>query len=391
MSGGSAQRDIRVLHVSEPNDYGAARVVYNLARQMKGQGVESVVCTPSGPLAEWLHDIGIDTLELPFSRRSPPSYLRSIRALRRAVRQGEFTVVHAHSSFSGLLVRLGRTRRFPPVVFQPHAWSFLALHGVPRFLAVALERVLARRTDMFIFVSEEELRLARDFHIRCSPMAVVPNGIDFTLEGSRRVAPDPRTNVVIGCVGRLARQKGIDVLLRAVSSDHWPPCSSVEIIGDGRERAALKSLARSLGVADRVTFLGSDDDARARLKTWDLFVFPSRYEAGAALALLEAANEGLPIVTTDVAGARRLLGGDSARIVPVEDHHALASAVANAVSRWPETVEAGLRDRARAMAMFPLEGQMDQMRQVYASVTTPSRRGAKRGRLGTVRRPRPHP
>lgn len=361
---------IRILHVSEPNDYGVGRVVYNVAREMSGQGIKSVVCTTHGPLTKWVGDIGIETLDLPFKRRSPHSYLTSLRAIRRAITDADFTVVHAHSSFSGLLVRLARTSQFPPVVFQPHAWSFLALRGLPRLLAIALERVLARRTDMFIFVSDEELRLATELRIRCPQMVVVPNGVECASSDRSVVAPGPPASLVIGCIARLARQKGIDVLLHAVSSEQWPSASTVEVIGDGPDRASLESLARELGVADRVAFLGADDAARSRLRTWDLFVFPSRYEAGAALALLEAANEGIPIVTTDVAGARTLLGGDSARIVPVEDHNALASAVANAVARWPETVEKGARDKARAAAMFSLERQIERMRQVYVSLAT---------------------
>lgn len=363
---------IRVLHVSEPTDYGSARVVYNLVRGTKARGIKSVVCTPSGPLAEWTRDIGIEVLDLPFNRRSPRTYFAAIRTVRHLIRHGGFDVVHAHSSFSGLLVRLLRTRQFPPVVFQPHAWSFLALHGLPRVLAIALERALARQTDMFIFVSEEEHHLSTELRIRCSEVAVVPNGIDYTRDGDGggSVPPESPASLVIGCIARLARQKGIDVLLHAVSSDHWPTSSTVEVIGDGPERAALESLARKLGVADRVTFLGSDDAPRARLQTWDLFVFPSRYEAGAALALLEAAHESLPIITTDVAGAKKLLGGDSARIVPVEDHNALASAVADAVSRWPETVQAAARDKERAVDIFSLERQIERMRQVYVSLAT---------------------
>lgn len=364
----NAQPVIRVLHVSEPNEAGSARVVYNLAHGMRAHGVESVVCTTQGPLSGWCREIGIDVTHLPFYRRSPRTYLPAIRAIRRMVEGGAFTVVHAHSSFSGLLVRLARTARFPPVVFQPHAWSFLALRGVPRLFAIGLERRLARRTDMFVFVSDDERRLATERGMNCSPMAVVPNGMQFSPRAGTPVSRQPPAHLVIGCIARLARQKGIDVLLRAVASDRWPRSSTVEVIGDGPERARLEALARRLGVVERVLFLGRDNAPRARLQTWDLFVFPSRYEAGTALALLEAADEGLPIITTDVAGARMLLGDASARVVPVDDPDALAAAVADAVSRWPETVEAAVRDRQHAVATFRLERQMEQMRQVYDSL-----------------------
>ncbi|HEV2068748.1 MAG TPA: FkbM family methyltransferase [Acidimicrobiales bacterium] len=354
----------------EPTHAGAARVVCNLAQGLKRHGVESVVCTPPGALADWNRDIGIDVLDLPFDRRSPIAYLRSMRVIRGAVGRGDFTLIHAHSSFSGLLVRLARSRSFPPVVFQPHAWSFLALRGLQRVIATAVERGLARRTDMFVFVSGEELRLARAARIRCPRVAVIPNGIEFRKDGRRRTPPKLLGAVAIGCVARLTPQKGIDVLLHAMSSDRWPRPSTVEIVGDGPERASLESLAREIGVAEAVTFVGSEEVIRERLLTWDLFVFPSRYEAGTALALLEAANEGLPIVTTDVPGARMLLGDDAGRVVPVGDADALASSVANAVSDWGATVEAAERTRDRAVTMFTLERQIEQMMEVYYSVGT---------------------
>lgn len=369
MSNSDTQRPvIRVLHVCEPTHAGAARVVYNLAQGLKTHGVESVVSTPPGPLADWSRDIGIDVIELPFDRCSPTTYLKSMRVIRGAVESGDFALIHAHSSFSGLLVRLARSRSFPPVVFQPHAWSFLALHGPQRYIATAVERALARRTDMFVFVSSEELRLATEAGIHCSRMAVIPNGIEFRREGRRRTAPRPLGTVAIGCVARLTRQKGIDVLLHAMSSDRWPCPSTVEVVGDGPERASLESLARDIGVAGTVTFVGSEAVIPAHLVKWDLFVFPSRYEAGTALALLEAANEGLPIVATDVPGARILLGDDAARVVPVGDSDALASSVANAVSDWRVTIEAAERTRHRAVTMFSLERQVERMLQLYHSV-----------------------
>ena len=80
-----------------------------------------------------------------------------------------------------------------------------------------------------------------------------------------------RTRPLIGTTARLDRQKGLDVLLRALPA---VPDVDVEIVGDGPEREALEALARELDVAGRVHFAGWSERAREWLGRWDAFVLP---------------------------------------------------------------------------------------------------------------------
>jgi glycosyltransferase involved in cell wall biosynthesis len=115
------------------------------------------------------------------------------------------------------------------------------------------------------------------------------------------LAPDAR---VIGAVARLAEQKRFDRLLEAMKL--LPKDVQCIIAGDGPLGDELRRLATTLGVADRVRFIGHRDDVGNVLMALDLFVVSSDKE-GLANAMLEALFLGIPVVSTAVSGALEAL------------------------------------------------------------------------------------
>ena len=113
----------------------------------------------------------------------------------------------------------------------------------------------------------------------------------------------PADAPVVGSVGRLATQKRYDRLIRAVAA---LPGAHALIVGEGGERAALEAAAVEEGVADRVHLAGHRDDVGPALDAMDVFVISSDRE-GMSNAMLEAIAAGLPVVSTDVSGAREAL------------------------------------------------------------------------------------
>jgi glycosyltransferase involved in cell wall biosynthesis len=357
----SASAVRRVLHVCEPTHSGAALVSFRLADGLRSRAVDPVVLTPPGRLAEWCQDAGIRVVELPFSRRSPAGYAHSIRLIRRLVSDEDFSLVHAHSSFSGLLVRLARRRGWPPIVFQPHAWSWLAVAPVLQPPLKLMERTLARRADLLLCVSAEELAAGRAAGLRPPRAVVIPNGVAFPEHTRDRSAlPEQPT---AGVVGRLSRQKGIDVLIRAAARPEWPAGVSVEVLGTGALETELRSLAAELNVADQIRFRGYVDDPQSFFERWDLFVLPSRYE-GAPLALLEALAAGLVVVATRVAGVAELMP-NSRFTVPIDSPEALARAVAQATAEWGQATIEAAAFRDRAATEYSLETQLQRILDAY--------------------------
>ncbi|MFJ6387420.1 glycosyltransferase [Streptomyces sp. NPDC091972] len=321
----------RVLHLTQPVDGGVARVVTDLARAQVAAGLHVTVACPDGPLAADLRALGADVRRWEATRSPGPALVREVRRLARVVEEVRPDLVHAHSAKAGLAGRIAVRGRIP-TVFQPHAWSFEAVGGVTAALALAWERRGARWATRTVCVSEAERRTGQRAGI-AGRWSVIPNGIDTerfrpaaadTVRARLLPGVDPAAPLVV-CVGRLCRQKGQDVLLRAWDAVlHRVPEARLVLVGDGPERDRLRERAPG-----SVLLAGPVADAVPWYRAADLVVLPSRWE-GMALAPLEAMACGRPVVVTDVDGARESLPPALAPrcLVPPENPAALADAVA---------------------------------------------------------------
>ncbi|MFD7292908.1 glycosyltransferase family 4 protein [Streptomyces sp. NPDC059897] len=296
----------RVLHVSQPTDGGVARVVTDLVRMQRAQGMHvSVACPTTGGLRQSVAALGCEALAWEASRSPGKGLVSEARRLSALVSRVLPDVLHIHSSKAGMIARLVVRGRVP-TVFQPHAWSFEAVDGTAARLALTWERGAARWAARTVCVSGAEQRAGSARGI-AAQWRLVPNGVDlerFHPHGptARGRPPAAREGPLVVCVGRLCRQKGQDVLLAA-----WPevlravPGARLVLVGDGPEEARLRAAA-----GPSVTFTGALDDPAPWYRAADLVVLPSRWE-GMALAPLEAMACGSPALLTDVAGARESL------------------------------------------------------------------------------------
>ena len=181
----------------------------------------------------------------------------------------------------------------------------------------------------------------------------------------------PRGARVIGCVARLAEQKRIDRLVRAL--DHLTGVHLV-VAGEGPLQAELEALATGRGVRERVHLLGHRKDVGDVLAALDVYVVSSDSE-GMANAMLEAMMVGLPVVSTDVSGAREALqpDGDGAApgLVVGFDEGELVRAVADLLRDEPRRAAMGLAAKRVAEARFGWRRFVDEWERLLAS---PARR-----------------
>jgi glycosyltransferase involved in cell wall biosynthesis len=184
-------------------------------------------------------------------------------------------------------------------------------------------RALTLRADAPVAVGEACARRLEDFYaLGRGSVRAVPNGVpDLDLRRRHRRADGP---LVVGAVGRLDPMKGHDVLLRAITQvDRLV----LVLVGSGPEEAALRALAQTLGVAERVTFTGWLSCARDVLPRFDVFAMPSRSE-GFPLALIEAMLAELPCVATPVGSIGEAIRPErTGLLVPKDDPDALAAAL----------------------------------------------------------------
>jgi glycosyltransferase involved in cell wall biosynthesis len=132
-------------------------------------------------------------------------------------------------------------------------------------------------------------------------------------------------------VCRLIKLKGVDKLVEVIT---MLPDVGLVIVGNGPERASLESLARKLGVGDRVYFTGQlpREQVIAHLRACDLFVLNSRHE-GLPHVVLEAFAAGLPVVATAVGGTPEVVENEvSGLLLPPGDTHALRDVIVRLLS-----------------------------------------------------------
>lgn len=374
----------RVLHLTQPVDGGVARVVTDLVRAQLAHGLDVTAACPDSALTTELRSLGADVRHWAATRSPGPSLVREVRNLARLIDEVRPDLVHAHSAKAGLAGRLAVRGRIP-TVFQPHAWSFEAVGGVTAGLALRWERWGARWAARVLCVSEAERATGVQARI-AGRWTVVPNGIDperfhpadagTVRAGLAPLAGLPPAAPLAVCVGRLCRQKGQDVLLRAWEAVvRAVPEARLALVGDGPDHDRLRADAPG-----SVLFAGAVADAAPWYQAADVVVLPSRWE-GMALAPLEAMACGRPVVVTDVDGARESLpSGSAARcLVPPENPTALAGAVTELLLDPPSRASLGDRARRHVLSTHDVRHTAEAVADVYRDLlgtwpaTTPAR------------------
>lgn len=224
--------------------------------------------------------------------------------------------------------------------------------------------LLSRRLSAHVAIGERSARATEDLvGLPPGTLRVIYNGVpDIELEPFPRVTADP----VIGALGRLSEEKGLDVLVRALP---LLPGVTAVLVGDGPERKPLEQLANDLGVGGRVVITGWLDDARRHLPSLDLLVLPSRFE-GFPLALPEAMLAGLPVVAADVGSVAEAVVHEETGLLirPTEDPKALADPIRRLLGDQATRARFGARGRALALERFTAARMARAFETLYAEV-----------------------
>ena len=337
-----------IMHVSQPVEGGTAAVVEQLAAGDLARGFTVSIVSPKGRLEEWARKHGARWTELPLTRRPASSDVNAVRSLRRLF--GNVDVTYLHSSKAGAVGRIAlatlpKVQR-PRCIFIPHAWSWYV--GGPAAPAYKwFEQLASHWAEAIVAVSAPEAADGRRVLLAggAARVVLIENGVDVTRFAPEGSTIDKGTGPMIVCVGRLCEQKGQDVLIRSLAllddrSVH------LTLVGEGPDRSALRALAMSLNVTQRVHFAGHADP-RPYYRAADVVVLPSRWE-GLSLVLLEAMACGSAILASD-AGASGLEVGDGIVIIDGTEPERLASSLTNALQ--DDELRNRLAARARRVAV----------------------------------------
>ena len=318
----------RILHVSMPTTEGVAGVVVGYVRDQVARGwAVTVACPSDGWLGARAREAGAQVIAWEATRNPGPRLPRELRALRRVVAETRPDVVHLHSAKAGLVGRLVVRERVP-TLFQPHAWSFLAVTGPMRWVTRTWERFGQRWTTELVCVSRGEREAGEAAGISAA-VSVTPNGVDLDhflpVQDRERRAARQRLGLedapTVVCVGRLAPQKGQRDLLDAWGEvRRQVPTARLVLVGDGPDRDVLIERASQ---ESGVSLAGARPDVTTWLAAADVVVAPSHWE-GMAIAPLEAMASARSVVATTAAGMTDSVPPGAGSLVEVGDLDDLA-------------------------------------------------------------------
>ena len=301
---------------------------------------------------------------------------RAARLLRRAIIEEQPAIVHSHGFHAGLLTALvapfaGR----PPHVCTLHNMAVQPGSGLARRLLYGfLQWLLVVLTPRVITVSEA-VRNALPTGRRARNIIVISNGIDprrvrpaMSADEARRQLDLDGTEPVVGCVARLAVEKGVDDFVRMAGrlTESRPEMAFV-LVGDGPMRKTLQALGAELGLGDRMRFVGEHFPAVDFMQVFDVTVIPSILE-GQSLAAIESLFLGKPVVCTEVGGLAEVVTPEVGRLVRPRHPEDLARAVCEVLDSG-QASRMGARGRDLARSCFTAEKMVARTKDVYRKVT----------------------
>lgn len=407
---------IKILHILNSLQIGGLENgVVNLINHLDNCKFEHAICCieSSGPMADRIIPKDVKIYEI---KKNGRDYFLPLK-LMKLIRQVRPDVVHTRNwaTIDGVIgARLAGVKR---IVHGEHGREATDPTGANN-ARKKIRKILNPWIPCFVTVSEDLKRwLINDVGIPSAKVTQIINGVDT---GRFRPAADKAAakakagfspdSFVIGTVGRLDPVKDQKTLIRAfaglsatdpINEDHYPvtaampvsssgdvggrvrdvtdlplmiraslplPSPALLIAGSGPEEKNLKGLARELGIADKVYFMGERTDVPEVLQVMDVFVLPSIAE-GISNTILEAMACGLPVVATRVGGNAELVDdGKSGVIFRAGDDTGLAATLFSYMDNRSLLEAHGLSARQRAKDLFSLSRMVKAYDKLYRSV-----------------------
>ncbi len=335
-------------------------------------------CFVSGPLACEMRERGYQIFDLLNGGLYTLRGLKNLSFLRKLIRSNGISLIvsyHEGSDFYGLT--LSRICGIPIISNRRDMGFKTKKHHKIAY------RLVGRLFNVAISVSERvKGEVVRQGWFHGEKVFTIYNGVDlsaYTRPGNRRVAslrdeigigPGP----VVGLIANIRKIKGIEYFIIAASivSRRHP---GVEFLIAGKDlgepgcsRATLESLARELGVSEKVHFLGMRSDVADLISLFDLGVVASLSE-GFPNVVLEYMAASKPVVVTDAGGnGEAVVHGETGLLVPAGDAGALAEAIKLVLCDRAMALRFGLNGRRRAQELFSIGKMIENYEHIFERV-----------------------
>lgn len=308
-------------------------------------------------------------------RISPIHDLRAVWQLYRLFRRERPDIVHARTSKARVVaLAAARLARVPIVIQTIHGWSFGNEIDRKKWLYVIVEKLIARRFDCNIVVSEGDLKEGLETGIlRPDGAKLIRSGVnidkvervDRERVAKLRAELAPAGQRVLTLIGRLSSPKTPDVFVdaaAAVLKRH--PDTRFVVVGDGAKREDLVAQIDRLGIAGSVVMLGLRTDVAEIMAASDILVHSSLRE-GLPKTVLEGMAAGKPVIGTNVGGVPAVVDdGETGMLVEAQDPEGLAAAMLRLLED-PSLCQRLVTNGSQRVQSFSLAKSIDDTNALY--------------------------
>lgn len=361
---------ISILEAITPSTIGGAEVyVAGICRLLPELGARVELFCPKGrPFVGYAVAHGLESVTWKTHGKVDPL---TVLRLARLLRKSRVDIIHTHLSTAGFIGAIAARIAGIPSVAHVHGLNTATCY---------------RRSTAIIAVSQAAKEHLVRQGVNPEKIRVIHNGVELDRfeivpveDAKRRLGYDPKTPV-FGAFGRLSKEKGQTIALRAMAllkSEH--PTARLMLVGDGADSSPLESAAKELGIAENVDFVGFAHDVRRFMSACDAVIAPSLKE-GLGLSALEAMALSRPVVASAVGGLIEVVvPGKTGFAVPPGDPQAIAESL-NALVH-----DRDLAERMGALGRKRVEEQFDlakQARTLLAALEEIAGRNGRRNRKG---------
>jgi len=372
-------RRIKVLQICTVDEVVKFLLKPLIDRLLK-EGYDAQIVCSAGKYTNELKKQGYKIKSIKIERKvSPISNLISLWKIYKFIKEEKFDIVHVHTPIAAIIGRIAaKLAHTPIIIYTAHGFYF---HKNMSFLKnnfhIFLEKFFGRHfTDkLFTQSYEDKLTAIKEKIVAKNKIAWIGNGVDIT----KFDAPHDKrlkysldfndNNKIIGFIGRLVKEKGVEELLLSMKSViKIIPEAKLLIIGKtlSSDRGGFnKKLITKNHLEDKITFTGLREDIPNLLSIIDVFALPS-YREGMPRSILEAMASRKPVVATNIRGCREeVVDGETGLLIPIKNTDALADAIIKILSNPELAKKMGEAGRKRAIEKFDEKMVLEKELKIY--------------------------
>lgn len=373
---GNTHRKKTVLHILEPEPKGEIGGVdmhlFEFLKSQKNNDEFShiIFINQNDEYRKMLEDEGIELLF--FDKKK--GYYRHICQLASWISNNKIDLINSHGYDANYIIFfilkfLYKRKSRPPVIMTCQGWVRTTWQlRVKTFLDIYTYRI----ADALIVVGDHMQNIRSTYPhkvIKCIPNGVLPLKIKKKLDVRSKLGVSNTTKLV-ACVGRLSKEKRMDIYLRACKKilNHLKGDIKFLVVGSGREKNRLKELVKELELVDHVIFTGLilDRNEFANLINDIDFLMLTSDTEGSPRAIIEAMSSSKAIVATNVGSVNRLvIPGENGYLAPAGDPKSLANFAIELIENERKKIEFGKRSYELYKSNFTMEHQQNSLNKFY--------------------------